>query len=214
MPPPSRQTELRREYSGRALREADVAADPYTQFGLWFAEAVEAAVREPTAVVVATAHPELGLRARCVLLKEWDERGFVFATNFASRKGVDLAADPRVGLVFPWLELHRQVHISGVAERAEEAVSDRIFAARPRGAQLAAWASAQSQVLGSRDELLARVAALDAAHPGEVARPAGWGAYRVRPDEVELWQGQPDRLHDRLRYRRTTEGWLLERLAP
>ena len=210
-----REVVARREYAGAPLLEAGVAADPMTQFAAWFGEAVASAVPEPDAMCLATADADGAPAARMVLLKGWDERGFVFCTNYGSRKGGHLAANPRAALTFRWALLERQVCVTGRARRTSAAESDSWWALRPHGARLGALASAQSTVLPSRSWLDARVAELAAEYEGrEVPRPAWWGGVRVQPDTVELWQGRPNRLHDRLRYTRRRGGWTLERLAP
>jgi pyridoxamine 5'-phosphate oxidase len=209
------QVVARREYAGAALNEADVAPDPFTEFGVWFAAAVERHVPEPDAMCLATASPDGAVASRMVLLKGWDERGFVFCTNYSSRKGLHLAANPVASLTFRWTLLERQVGIVGRARRTSAKESDAWWALRPHGAQLAALASAQSTVIPSRAWLDSRVAELAAEYEGRaVPRPAYWGGVRVVPDTVELWQGRPSRLHDRLRYTRRRSGWALERLSP
>ena len=200
---------LRASYERGALREEDLAPTWHEQFDRWYAEAAaDPRVGEATAMVVATAGPS----ARTVLLKGADARGFVFFTNLRSRKGRELEALPRAALLFPWLALERQVVVTGAVERLGDAEDDAYFSSRPRGSQLSAAASPQSEVVPSRAWLEERRAALDAA--GEVVRPEHWGGVRVVPDSVEFWQGRPDRLHDRLRFRREGEGWTVERLAP
>jgi pyridoxamine 5'-phosphate oxidase len=204
--------DLRRDYAGRGLAETQLAGTWWEQFDRWFGELVDAQVLlEPNAVVLATAGPSV----RTVLLKGYDERGFVFYTNRLSRKGSELAERPAAGLCFSWVPLGRQVCVAGSVEEVSEQDSDAYFASRPRGAQLGAWASRQSAVIASRSVLEEAAAAVDARFPGEVPRPAYWGGYRVVPTEVEFWQGREDRLHDRLRFRLTGGGaWVVERLSP
>jgi pyridoxamine 5'-phosphate oxidase len=196
--------------SSEALREADLASDPLEQFRAWFAEA-EGVVGTPEAMALATAGPSV----RMVLLKGADERGFTFYTGYASRKAAELEHDPRAALLFYWGPLGRQVRIEGPVEQVSPEESDAYFATRPRGAQLAATASEQSTVLGSRAELESRVAELAAKHEGgDVPRPSHWGGYRLEPETYEFWQHRDDRMHDRLRYRRDGDGWMVERLSP
>lgn len=211
-----RQVVARREYAGLALSETDAAADPFTQFGRWFADAVANSVPEADAFCLATASASgHDVGSRMVLLKGWDERGFVFCTNYTSRKGLHVASNPRASLTFRWTALERQVCAVGAVRRTTAKESDAWWALRPRGAQLAALASAQSSVIPSRLWLDERVAELDAEWAGrEIPRPAYWGGLRVVPTAIEFWQGRPNRLHDRLRYTRRRGGWTLERLAP
>lgn len=197
------------------LDERDLEADPIVQFGVWLDDAVAHGIVEPNAMTLATAGPDGRPSARMVLLKGVDERGFVFYTNYDSRKGRELDANPQAALVFWWRELQRQVTVTGTVARVEASESDAYFATRPRGSQLGALASPQSRVLADRQQLDRRFAELAAVHAtGQVPRPTWWGGYRVAPDTVEFWQARPDRMHDRLRYLRTASGWALERLAP
>lgn len=206
---------FRAAYTRSGLAETELRADPVEQFAAWFADAVRAGLREPTAMVLATATPDGTPSARLVLLKGYDAEGFTFFTNRGSRKGVELAANPRAALVFPWHDLERQVRVEGQVSVAPHEPSAAYFATRPRGAQLGAWASRQSSVLADRRALEERTARMaERFADGPVPLPEFWGGYRVRPDAVEFWQGRADRLHDRLRYRRSGPGWLVERLAP
>jgi pyridoxamine 5'-phosphate oxidase len=182
--------------------------DPLAIFRAWFEEGAT------DTVALATATSAGAPSVRMVLLKGADDRGFVFVTNYESRKGRELAENPRAALLFYWAELGRQVRVEGTVERVSDAESDAYFATRPRGAQLAANASRQSEPLASREALEARFAELDAAHPDHVPRPPHWGGYRLVPDSYEFWQHRDNRLHDRLRYRRQAGSWQIERLAP
>jgi len=208
---------MRKEYMARGLSEAEADADPIRQFGGWFDEAVAARLIEPNAMALATATPDGQPSVRMVLLKGFDEAGFVFYSNYESRKGRELAANPRAALDLFWVELERQVRIEGVVERVTAQQSDAYFHSRPRGSQLGAAASRQSVPLPSRDLLERQVAALDAAYPADaqIPRPSYWGGYRLVPQVIEFWQGRADRLHDRLCYTRRYDGtWTRERLSP
>jgi pyridoxamine 5'-phosphate oxidase len=202
---------LRAEYSAAGLSEGDLTADPLALFRRWFDEVQ--VLPEPNAMVLATVGVDGRPSSRSVLLKGADERGFVFFTNYGSRKGAELADRPDCALLFPWHPLQRQVRIEGRAERVPLAESAAYFATRPRGAQLGAWASPQSRVV-TAEELAASYAEAEVRFPDTVPVPASWGGYVVVPDVVEFWQGRPNRMHDRWRYRRHGGGWVAERLAP
>lgn len=207
---------LRREYSRAGLTEAGSHADPIEQFCRWFDEALDADLHEPNAMTLATATPGGRPSARVVLLKGFDERGFVFYTNYEGRKAREIEANPNCALVFYWGELERQVRVEGRVGRIPERESDAYFASRPRGSRIGAWASEQSRPAQSRDVLEERLRALEAEYDGrEIPRPPFWGGYRVEPEVVEFWQGRENRLHDRLVYRRSGGGvWERERLQP
>jgi pyridoxamine 5'-phosphate oxidase len=196
--------------------EDEVERDPLAQFKRWYAEAVEARVQLPEAMMLATAAPDGAPSARMVLLKGVEERGFVFYTNYESRKARELAANPRAALVFHWPQTpRRQVSVGGSVERLSARESDEYFRTRPFGSRIGAWASRQSEVIAGREGLERSFAELEAEHAeGEVPRPPWWGGYVLRPDIVEFWQNRPNRLHDRLRYRRSGGEWVLERLSP
>lgn len=211
--------DLRREYARAELTHDHVADDPIEQFRFWFDEALDAEVREPNAMTLATAAPDGSPSARIVLLKGVDDRGFRFFTNYDSRKGTELAQTPHAALVFWWPPLERQVRVEGKVERLPDAESTEYFHSRPRGSQLGAWASPQSHVVESRAALEAKLEDVTAEYEERdtIPRPTHWGGYVVRPSAIEFWQGRPNRLHDRLRYRRpapSTDEWTLDRLAP
>ena len=208
--------DLRRDYARATLHESDVDPDPVRQFERWFAEAQRAAVVEPNAMTLATADGDGRPSARMVLLKGVDERGFVFYSDYRSRKAGELAANPRAALVLYWAELERQVRIGGTVERIASAESEAYYRSRPLGSRVGAWASHQSQPIADRGELERRWAALaDEFATTEPPLPPHWGGYRVAPDEVEFWQGRSSRLHDRIAYRRDAGGvWLRQRLSP
>lgn len=207
---------MRRQYRTTLLDEADLAATPMAQFAHWFKEAVTAGLHEPNAMVVATATPDGRPSTRTVLLKAYDERGFVFYTNYASRKARELAANPHISLLFPWHQIARQIIVTGTAAPVPREETEAYFRTRPHGSQLGAWASAQSTVITSRDELTLQYEELSSRYPEgtEVPVPTHWGGYRVTPETVELWQGHENRLHDRLRYVTEAGAWRVERLSP
>lgn len=197
------------------LTEADAAHDPIAQFARWFEEAQTVERPLPNAVALATAGPDGRPSLRMVLLKDFDERGFVFYSNYESRKARDLGRNPHASLLFYWGRLERQVRVEGRVAKVTRSESDAYFRTRPRGSQLAAWASPQSETLENRAALDRRLQAVASRYPADVPRPPYWGGYRLVPAAFEFWQGRADRLHDRLRYRRARGGrWVLERLAP
>ncbi len=206
---------LRQEYGAAGLEESDAPDEPLPLFHRWFADAQDAGLHEPNAMIVATVSPDGQPSARTVLLKGLTPDGFAFFTNVASRKGRDLAAESRCALLFPWHPLERQVRVEGVAVPLTEDEVAAYFASRPRGSQLGAWASPQSRVVAGREELAASYSLMEERYAGRaVPVPEEWGGYRVRPETVEFWQGRPGRMHDRLRYRCEGGGWVRERLAP
>ena len=207
--------DLRREYALATLDESGVARDPVAQFARWFDQALAAKAADANAMALATIGADGRPTLRIVLLKDYGPDGFVFYTNQSSRKGAELVHNPAAALNFYWPELERQVRIEGRASRVSADEADRYFATRPRGSQLAAWASPQSEPVSGRQELEARLAEVAKRFAGaEVSRPPHWGGYRVRPDLVEFWQGRESRLHDRIRYRLIDSRWIIERLAP
>jgi pyridoxamine 5'-phosphate oxidase len=199
----------------RTFDEREAATDPFEQFDRWFKEAAASGAILPEAMSLSTTTVDGHPSSRMVLLKEVDRRGFVFYTNYESRKSEDLAANPFAALLFWWGALERQVRIEGAVEPVSEEESDAYFRTRPRGSQLGAWASEQSSVISSREVLEKRLAELEAEYTDrEVPRPEFWGGFRVLPTEIEFWQGRANRLHDRLLYRREENRWVMERLAP
>jgi pyridoxamine 5'-phosphate oxidase len=206
---------LRRDYMQRGLDEADLAADPFTQFAAWFQDALNCpAIREPNAMVLATVSPDGQPHARYVLLKGYGPEGFVFFTNYESDKARELTERPRAALTFGWIDLERQVRVEGTVIRTTRAAVEAYFKTRPRGSCLGAWASTQSAVIAGRSVLEARLAEANARFPGDVPAPDAWGGYVVSPEQIEFWQGRTNRMHDRLRYRKSGDIWMVERLAP
>lgn len=208
---------MREQYRSEDFLESDLSPDPMDQFARWFRQVAAGGVlHEPNAMVVSTATPDGRPSSRTVLLKQYDDRGFVFFTNYGSRKGRELAANRHVSLLFPWHPMARQVIVTGTASRVSREETVGYFRTRPHGSQLGAWASDQSTVIGSREELVERYEELAARHPeGErVPAPPDWGGFRVVPDTIEFWQGHGNRLHDRLRYVREDGSWRVERLCP
>lgn len=207
--------DLRKDYSLSGLLEKDLARDPFRQFDKWFQEATAAKLVEPNAMTLATATKDGRPSARTVLLKGVDGRGFVFYTNYESRKGREIAENPRASLVLPWIALERQVIIEGTLAKVSREESAAYFHSRPRANQLGAWVSQQSSIITGRAVLEDAMKALEKKHAGaEVPVPPAWGGYRLTPETVEFWQGRRSRLHDRLRYRREAGEWIVERLAP
>jgi pyridoxamine 5'-phosphate oxidase len=207
--------DLRKDYTLAGLTEKDLARDPFRQFEKWFQEATAAKIAEPNAMTLCTATREGRPSARTVLLKGFDGRGFVFYTNYESRKGRELHENPNAALLFPWVVLERQVIIEGAVTKVPREESEAYFHSRPRASQLSAWISQQSTVITGREVLEESMKVLDQKYAGrEVPLPPHWGGWRLAAETVEFWQGRRSRLHDRLRYRRDQDGWLIERLAP
>jgi pyridoxamine 5'-phosphate oxidase len=208
-------TDLRKEYTLNGLDPKDVLANPIEQFQGWLNEAIAAGVPEPNAMHLSTVSAEGRPSGRIVLIKGVDARGFTFFTNYQSRKGMELVAQPFAALTFFYPQLERQIRIEGTIEKVTPDESDAYFQSRPRGSQLGAWASAQSEVVESRAMLEERQQALELQFAGQsIPRPPHWGGFRVIPDYLEFWQGRPSRLHDRVRYRKNEDNWIIERLSP
>jgi len=207
--------DLRQEYRTAQLLEKDVESNPILQFGKWFAAALDAQLYEPNVMTLATADRFGKPSARIVLLKEFDENGFVFYTNYESKKGQDLVENPQAALVFFWPELERQVRIEGVVSKVDVQTSADYFHSRPPGSQIGSMASPQSRVLDSRESLEEKVADLTKAFEGkEIPHPTHWGGYLIEPMHIEFWQGRPSRLHDRIVYNLVDGSWIINRLAP
>jgi pyridoxamine 5'-phosphate oxidase len=208
-------SDFRKEYSNRGLHREDLKPDPIDQFAVWFSQAVELRVHEPNAMTLATADASGMPFQRTVLLKQFDPRGFVFFTNYRSRKGQQLETNPNASLLFPWITLERQVIIQGIVEKSTPEESLEYFHARPRESQIGAWVSHQSEIIPSRELLTARLAELETQFAGrEIPLPPFWGGYRLTPEAIEFWQGGAARLHDRFLYQRDGSGWSIDRLSP
>ncbi len=207
--------DIRKEYTQSGLTRADLQATPLAQFDHWFKQAVAAELKEVNAMSLATVGADQMPQVRTVLLKIYDERGLVFFTNYTSAKAQEIAANPQASVLFPWLDLERQVRVSGAVEKISAAESFKYFSTRPRGSQLGAWISEQSQVISNRTVLKTLMQQIkDKFKAGEVPLPDAWGGYRIIPEKYEFWQGRANRLHDRFRYRLHDGHWQVERLAP
>ena len=208
-------SDFRKEYSERGLHRDDLADDPVTQFERWFAHSTELDLLEPNAMTLATVDPDGKPLQRTVLLKYFDAQGFVFFTNYQSRKATHIDANPQVCLLFPWILLERQIIITGRAEKISKTETLRYFSSRPRDSQLGAWVSNQSSVISSRKLLMQKLNEIrEKFTHGEIPLPSFWGGYRVVPETIEFWQGGPARIHDRFLYQRDADGWKIDRLSP
>lgn len=207
---------LRHEYIGEGLRRADLDANPIKQFDKWFAAAIKADIRDANAMALATATPDGKPSVRIVLLKSFDEAGFVFFTNYSSAKGRELERNPHASLVLYWMEVERQIRVDGAVEKISREESEEYFHTRPVGAQIGAWASQQSEVIDGRRVLDARLAEMTQRFAGrDIPLPPHWGGYRLKPEAIEFWHGRANRLHDRFRYKRRADGsWVIDRLSP
>ncbi len=206
---------IRKEYKLKTLSKEDVAKNPIDQFSIWFDEALKAELLEPTAMVLGTSDPDGTVTQRTVLLKTFDENGFVFYTNYTSRKAQQMDDNPKVSLLFPWYGLERQVVITGAVEKISKTESAKYFQSRPQGSQLGAWISNQSEIISSRSVLETKLAEMKRKFSeGKIPVPDFWGGYRVKPVTVEFWQGRANRLHDRILYSHSDSDWKIERLSP
>ena len=207
-------TNLRKEFRQNGLNRSDLNNDPFKQFSLWFSQAIKSGIVEPSAMSLATAdEKEIGIRT--VLLKHFDDKGFVFFTNYGSKKSQQIEVKPQAALLFPWLDLERQIKIIGSVEKVTSLESIKYFASRPKDSQLGAWASQQSSTISSRSLLVSQFESMkNKFSKGEVPLPDFWGGYRVIPESVEFWQGRKSRLHDRFIYQRSGNGWSISRLSP
>jgi len=208
-------SDFRKEYSGTGLQREDLMADPIDQFSVWFSQATQLGLHEPNAMTLATVDEDGMPFQRTVLLKQVDASGFVFFSNYRSRKGRQLEENPQASILFPWVFLERQVTIQGTVEKISTEESQKYFHTRPRESQIGAWVSHQSEVIPSREFLIQKLGELEARFGGiDVPLPPFWGGYRVKPVTIEFWQGGPARLHDRFLYRFENGGWRLDRLSP
>lgn len=206
--------DIRKDYTLKSLSELDVANNPFTQFGVWWNEAIQSEIDEVNAMTLATIKPNNTPAARIVLLKDYNAEGFTFFTNYLSAKGQQLFANPNATICFFWKELQRQVRIEGIIEKVADSISDEYFNSRPQGSKLGAWASPQSKVIANRDLLTENEKKYAAEFGDDIKRPPHWGGYTLKPNYFEFWQGRSNRLHDRITYTKQTDNWIIERLAP